>query len=569
MKKIIITLLIACLLLSTIPLSIAGKEMVGTISSNIDGSLLYNSSCESSFLSEYVPGELIIGFKNDVKVDLLSSTGKIKDTGILSIDNLNRKYDVKSAESLMKDESNSSLSNIYKLTLRDYNIDVLTVAKDYEANQYVEFVEPNYIGSYCDNLNSFKKSQSTQGVIANNQYFNKNLNNLLPNDPYFHLQWGLHNTGQTGGVPDVDIDAPEAWDLETGNGEVVIAVIDSGIDYTHPDLAGNIWINNAEDINHNGRFDNWSCYQQKNGVYGDIDHTDNDGNGFIDDVVGWDFLGSDNDPRDYFGHGTHCAGIAAAVTNNDEGIAGVCWNCKIMPIRVCHYKLIPGFTAAEGVIYAANNGADIISISLGWTRTIYVLNYAINYAYDKGAVIVAAAGNGGNHGVPILTFPGRHDKVISVGAINHYGERYYLSSWGPSLDIVAPGENIFSTLPNYHVLFNDFGLNQSYDNLSGTSMACPHVAGVAALILSHNSTLKNYEVRDILQSTATDLGTEGKDWYFGYGLVNAYSAVQKSDNYTNLNNFYYGVESNQIINSYQFICSSPYSQEVTQKLDNR
>jgi len=557
MKKITVLLLVAFLLSSTATLNISGSETVEESPSDIG----YLTSCYTgdlpSCLSEFVPGELIIGFKDDVNIDLLSSKGEIQNTGIPSIDNLNREYDVKYAERLMEDDSNPSLSNIYKLTLRDYDADTLAAINDYKANQYVEFAEPNYIGSYCDVSDGFEKSQDAQGVIVNDQHFNKNLNNFLPDDPYFNLQWGLHNTGQTGGVPDMDIDAPEAWDLETGNGEVVIAAIDSGIDYTHPDLADNIWINPGEDLNGNGIVDP-----------SDFNSIDDDNNGFVDDIRGWDFLGGDNDPRDYFGHGTHCAGIAAAVTNNDIGIAGVCWNCKIMPLRVCHYKLIPGFTVAEGVIYAADNGADIISISLGWIRTIYVLNYAINYAYGKGVVVVAAAGNGGNYGIPMLTFPGRHDKVVGVGAINHYGERYYLSSWGPSLDIVAPGENVFSTLPNYHVLFNDFGLNQSYDNLSGTSQATPYVAGVAALILSHNSTLKNYEVRDILQSTATDLGSEGKDWYFGYGLVNAYNAVQKSSDYHCQNNVYYEVELNQIINSFQSTGNSPSSQQVSQKIDN-
>jgi subtilisin family serine protease len=516
MAKIVITLLVTCLLLSIMPQGISRDETAGVSSSGI---------------ARYVTGELIIGFKDDIKVNLLSSKGEIQKTGILSIDNLNIKYGVKSAKRLIKDDSNLPLSNIYKLILRNYDTDILATIKEYEANQYVKFAEPNYIGSYCSTPTDYEQYRESQSTISY-QNFNIKSNTVIPNDPYFNLQWGLHNTGQTGGTVDADIDAPEAWNLEKGNGEVIIAIIDSGVDYTHPDLAGNIW-NNTDEIPNNG--------------------IDDDNNGFIDDIRGWDFLGGSNDPRDYFGHGTHCAGIAAAVTSNDIGIAGVCWNCKIMPVRVCNYTTIPDFAVAEGVIYAANNGADIISISLGWVMDISVLNDAINYAYNKGVVVVAAAGNAGNYGFPFLTFPGRHNKVIGVGAINQFGERYYKSSWGPSLDVVAPGENIFSTLPAYHVLLNDFGLNQSYDNISGTSMASPCVAGIAALILSHNSTLKNYQVSDILKSTATDLGSEGKDWYFGYGLVNACKAVEKSSDYK--------VQSND----YEFeLDQSGYSEQLTQ-----
>ena len=140
-----------------------------------------------------------------------------------------------------------------------------------------------------------------------------NLGSTFPDDEFFDLQWSLHNIGQTGGLEDCDIDAPEAWDIETGNPDIVIAIIDSGIDYTHPDLIDNIW-HNEDEIPDNG--------------------IDDDGNGYIDDVRGWDFYDNDNDPLDENGHGTICAGIAAAVTNNDEGIAGVCWNCQIMPIKV-------------------------------------------------------------------------------------------------------------------------------------------------------------------------------------------------------------------------------------------
>ena len=205
---------------------------------------------------------------------------------------------------------------------------MLSAVEDYNSDPCVEYAEPNYL-------------YSMQQVRAGNQ-------GTIPNDPYFYQQWSLDQTS------DADIDAPEAWDIETGDPSVVIAILDTGVDYNHEDLAGNIWINDDEIE----------------------DGQDSDGNGYIDDIRGWDFGSGDNDPMDWNGHGTHCSGIASAMTNNNVGIAGVCWNCKIMPLKFDFSNV----EAAEALAYAADNGADVISMSWGGYVYSQLLHDALNYA---------------------------------------------------------------------------------------------------------------------------------------------------------------------------------------------
>ena len=330
----------------------------------------------------------------------------------------------------------------------------------------------------------------------------------FPDDEYFNLQYSLHNTGQTGGIPDCDIDAPEAWDLETGNSTVIIALVDSGVDYTHPDLTGRIW-NNLDEIPDND--------------------FDDDGNGYIDDVRGWDFYDNDNDPLDENGHGTICAGIAAAVTNNNEGIAGVCWNCQIMPLKVnglYNTEDVPSYWI-EAIEYAVDNGADIISMSLGIEYYHTQLENAVNYAYDNGIFLTASAGN---QGWSDEHYPAAYDNVVGVGATNdedkrmeNAGQWSASSNYGPWVDVAAPGEDIFSTMPTYHVTFNDYGFNYDYmGGLCGTSCSAPHVAGLAALLLSKNSSLSPDEAKSII---CENVDPYNSTEYIGTGRINAYKAL--------------------------------------------
>jgi subtilisin family serine protease len=291
-------------------------------------------------------------------------------------------------------------------------------------------------------------------------------------DPYFPYEWGLHNTGQSGGKEDADIDAPEAWEITTGVTETMIAVIDTGVDYNHEDLD-------------DGR------------VRTDIDQ---------------DYVNDDDDAMDDHSHGTHVAGTIAGETNNGVGVAGVMWEAQILPLKVLSSRgRGSSDDVAAAIRYAADQDADAINMSLGSPNCSQTIADAINYAYDKDVVIVAASGNNGGS----IGYPAKHAPVIAVGATDHNDHKAYFSNYGDELDVVAPGVSIFSTVPN-----------NGYDAFSGTSMASPHVAGVVGLLLSQRPDLSNGQVREILRQSADDLGQGGFDTYYGYGRVNAHQALQ-------------------------------------------
>lgn len=268
------------------------------------------------------------------------------------------------------------------------------------------------------------------------------------------------------------IKAPEVWAQGyTGQG-IVVAVVDTGVDYTHPDLDGNIWTNPGE-------------------IAGD--GIDNDGNGFIDDIRGWDFVNDDNNPMDQGSHGTHVAGTIAA-ENNGTGVTGVAYNAKIMPIRVLGPSGGSYDDVAAGIRYAANKGAKVINLSLGGGSSNRLVEDAVRYAIAKGAVVVMASGNEGR------TQPGFPANIartggIAVGAVDRTTRNASFSNKAgtQALDyVVAPGVGVLSTTPN-----------NTYQSFSGTSMATPHVAGVAALILSANPNLAPAQVESLITRTAT------------------------------------------------------------------
>ena len=439
---------------------------------------------------EFVLGEFIVKFNPELNIDISKSSKGWITTGISSIDALNEKYQVKNIEKLFKTCEKPYLFNIYKISVLK-NSNIISIVNDYSIDPYVIYAEPNYILKTC----------------------------LTPNDPDFNLQYYLHNTGQTGGIIDSDIDAPEAWDIETGDETIVIAIHDTGVDYDHPDLEDNIWVNPGEDLNGNGIVD-----------FSDFNGVDDDSNGFIDDIRGYDFVNTtrpvfpgedgtirDNDPIDFHGHGTHCSGIASAVTDNNIGIAGVCWNCKIMPVRVGFKAqggggLIDLIAAAAGLEYAADNGAHIISMSWGGGSVSSLIWDALNYSYSKGVILIAAAGN---YNSKWKHYPAAYDKVIGVGATDHndsIAHTAFGSNYGSWVDVAAPGEFIQSTM------FND-----TYACWSGTSMSTPQVAALAALILSKNPLFNQDEVRTIIRSTTDDVNSSEK--YIGTGRINAYQAI--------------------------------------------
>jgi len=321
----------------------------------------------------------------------------------------------------------------------------------------------------------------------------------IPNDSLFVQLYGLHNTGQTvqgvAGVPDADIDAAEAWDVFTGDANFKIAIIDTGTDWDHPDLAANIWINPGEIAG--------------NGI-------DDDANGFIDDVRGWDFFSNDNNPDDSGGHGTHTAGTVGAVGNNAIGVTGVNWQCKLVPLRF----LGPtgGFTsdAVSAVQYCTTNNIKVSNNSWGGGGFSQALFNAIQASQAVGHVFCAAAGNSGSNNDISAHYPSNYSlvNVLSVAATDNRDLMASFSSFGSvSVDLGAPGVNTVSTY-----------LNGGYASLSGTSMATPHVAGVVGLVYAQNPTWTWQQVVDrILTTTRPTAAMNGR--VATGGVLNAAAAL--------------------------------------------
>jgi len=399
-----------------------------------------------------VADEILVKFKSEVKAEI--------------IDEINKKLEGQIRKRIEK-------IDVYCIRIPPHKT-LLEMIEKYEKDPNVEYAEPNYV----------RKAY------------------IIPNDPGCQgpnpPQWGIFK-----------IKAPQAWETEKGASNIIIAIVDSGVNYNHEDLSAHIWLNDDP-----------------------VDGSDNDGNGKIDDYCGWDFVGSDftspsedNNPMDVVDHGTYCAGIACAETDNATGIAGVSWDSKIMVVRVLDdIGYSNDSIIAPGIRYAADEGADIINLSLGGPASSNTLKNAVNYVYNKGCTLVAASGNSNS---PSVDYPAAYDNVIAVGATNQNDERCDVSDWGydsegrpqgsnygEELEVVAPGNDILSTL-----------LGGGYGQDSGTSYATPFVAGLAALIWSRNPDLPNSDVMDIIKSSADDIESEGWDEYTGYGRINVERAL--------------------------------------------
>ncbi|MGN6544946.1 MAG: S8 family peptidase, partial [Aureliella sp.] len=304
------------------------------------------------------------------------------------------------------------------------------------------------VGAGSNLVASMQAFQALSNVIVATPDFKLSLQSV-PNDPSFGSLWGMENNGSTG-LADADIDASQAWDYGTSS-SVVVAVIDTGIDYTHPDLQANIWTNTREVAG--------------NGI-------DDDGNGYVDDIRGWNFVAGNNNPMDDNGHGTHVSGTIGAVGNNGIGVAGVAWNVKLMALKFLDSSgsgLLSN--AVSAIDYARTNGAKIINASWGGGSFSSVLDSAIQRFYNAGGIFVAAAGNDASNNATVASYPANYNNVISVAASTSSDTLASFSNYGTNVEIAAPGQSILSTVPN-----------NSYAVYSGTSMATPHVSGALALL---------------------------------------------------------------------------------------
>ncbi|MBN1235289.1 MAG: S8 family serine peptidase [Methanotrichaceae archaeon] len=315
---------------------------------------------------------------------------------------------------------------------------------------------------------------------------------VTPNDTFFNGLWGLKM-----------IKCEQAWDLTKGSPEVVVAIVDTGIDKEHPDLKSKLL----------------SGYDMVN--VADVPPEDGC-------VWEGDYLTRDDDPNDENGHGTHCAGIAAGIPDNAKGIAGVAWNCSLLPVRVmANIRCPEGVDAsgifsdiADGVIWAADHGASVISLSLGGfvdksDPEPEPMKSALDYAVSKGCVVIAAMGNeeANLDNEDVYYYPSKHAKLLAVGAVDKSGKRAYFSNFGDYKQVMAPGVDILSTYPI-----------SDYELLDGTSMATPFVAGLAALVKSANPHLTPAEIVDIIRQTSTSAGSYGSE--FGFGIIDAEKAVK-------------------------------------------
>ncbi len=316
----------------------------------------------------------------------------------------------------------------------------------------------------------------------------------IPNDPKYPQQEHLPQ-----------IHAPEAWDVQKGSPDVKIAVVDCGVDYKHEDLAASLWINEAE----------------KNGVTG----VDDDHNGYVDDIHGWDFGENDNDPinapkdpQGYYSHGTHVAGLAAAVTNNGVGVAGSSWGCKYMAVK-CAKDDSPRYitNGYQGIIYAADNGADVINLSWGGGGFSKSERDVTDYAFQKGSVVVASAGN---DPTSKPHFPSSYRHVLSVGIVDSQNHKPSWGTWGVAVDIMAPGYEVLSTLPG-----------NTYGRMSGSSMSTPVAAGVVALVKSRHPDWGPEKLMEQVAFTGDNINVENPTvaGLLGGGLINAYRAVTEEN----------------------------------------
>ncbi|MBC7429105.1 MAG: S8 family serine peptidase [Bacteriovorax sp.] len=414
--------------------------------------------------AEHVPGEIVVKFKANKEKSFFANKA-FSTLGVTSHRDIKLTYDKLSVLKVSIDEKSleGTLASL-------------------RANPNIEFAEPNFIyrvdpiKENSSLVKKLKKSPFTDFLAA------------TPDDPDFGKLWGMRNTGSnepkgTAGVEGADINALKAWDITKGSKQVKIAVIDTGIDYNHPDLKDNIWTNPKE-IPGNG--------------------IDDDGNGFIDDVHGYDFANNDSDPMDGNGHGSHCSGTIGAVHNNKVGVSGVMADVSIMAIKFLGDDGSGTLEAAvKAIDYATMMNVDLMSNSWGGGGRSEALFEAIQRASDKGIIFTAAAGNSSSNNDSSPSYPASYENpnIVSVAALTAQNTLASFSSYGRNtVHIAAPGHNILSTVNG-----------GKYDVYSGTSMATPHVSGVLGLLLAKEGRMPHEVLRERLEMTGVPVaGLRGK-----------------------------------------------------------
>jgi thermitase len=361
----------------------------------------------------------------------------------------------------------------------------------------VQYAEPNYL------YKAFRPTETLESILFGK--VNQNHNSTTPNDPLYEKLWGLKNTGSnepdrnggtstTPGVVGADTDAEKGWTITTGSKKITIAVIDTGIDYTHPDLENQMWTNKNEIPSND---------------------MDDDNNGFVDDVHGWNAFAKNGDPMDGNSHGTHCAGTIGAEHNNGIGVAGVMNNVALMAVKFLSDEGSGSLAdAAQAIDYATKMNVDIMSNSWGGGGFSKALEELISTAKDKGIIFVAAAGNDSSNNDSGPSYPASYqlDNVISVASHTAQDTLSSFSNFGKrSVHVAAPGSNILSCVPG-----------GNYKVKSGTSMATPHTSGVVGLLLSETGRLPVLEVRNRLMATTTPGSAYRKSTQAG-GRVNIYN----------------------------------------------
>lgn len=435
--------------------------------------------CNAQQNTELVSNEFIVKFKQGQdqfsNIDATRQSSRIRELndwcGVSEIREIKRK----------------TPSRSYVLKFEVSEIPLENILEAYSDTGIFEYVEPNFIAH------------------------GSGVEKISPNDSHYFNQWAMFNDGtfsQSNAVSGADISMEMAWDIEEGDPDLIVAIIDSGVRMSHPEFEDRVWTNDEE---------------IEDGI-------DNDNNGYVDDLVGgWDFINNDNEPIDDHGHGTNVAGIALATGNNNEGYAGVNWHSKMMVCKALNEENSGSYAAmAGGIYYAVDNGAKVINMSIGGSSLSSTLRDAVDYCYENGVILVACMMNFNND---VAYYPAAFANCIAVGATNpddtrtapFFWSNTSGSNYGSHIDLVAPGNYMYGLSYN-----NDWWYGSYW---GGTSQASPLVAGVVSLLLSQNPSLTFDEIRLILADSADDQvgdaseDVAGFDIYHGHGRLNAYRAL--------------------------------------------